>query len=542
MKALQDPTLTLYKILTLSRTLETSKVQAAQIVSEKKSEIAKLDRKPVKKDFKNKRCFHCGESYPHMTGPCPAKGKTCNKCNKMNHYTKCCKSKHVKQINFPNETTELDDYVFTTESIDHKRPTTNIKLCDTKICILVDTGASVNLLDEHTYCDLKSKPKLMISSSKIYSYGGTKPMKILGQFDTLVESVHAFEVIKFHVVEGNCGSLLSYQSAKSLHIIDTINATTCNLKDSHANLFRGIGALKSDPVKLHINNDINPSVQRHRRIPFHVRKKVEDELLRLEKLDIIEKVEGPTPWISPIVVVPKKNDSIRICVDMRLPNKAIERERHITPTIDDIITELNGAQLFSKIDLNNGYHQLVLHEESRYITTFTTHVGLRRYKRLMFGINAASEIFQNAIYQSLHGLSGVINISDDILVYGNCKTSHDENLKAVLTRLEEKGLTLNYNKCEFNTDKISFYGHIFSKDGLSPDPAKINAIKNCSAPNNIDEVRSPLGMTNYVSRFIRDYSTITEPIRRLMKSKTEWQWSDEQEMLHNHIMRSIHLL
>ena len=270
-------------------------------------------------------------------------------------------------------------------------------------------------------------------------------------------------------------------------------------------------------------------MQRHRRIPFHVRKKVEDELLRLEKLDIIEKVEGPTPWISPIVVVPKKNDSIRICVDMRLPNKAIERERHITPTIDDIITELNGAQLFSKIDLNNGYHQLVLHEESRYITTFTTHVGLRRYKRLMFGINAASEIFRNAIYQSLHGLSGVMNISDDILVYGNCKTSHDENLKAVLTRLEEKGLTLNYNKCEFNTDKISFYGHIFSKDGLSPDPAKISAIKNCSAPNNIDEVRSLLGMTNYVSRFIRDYSTITEPIRQLMKSKTEWQWSDEQE-------------
>ena len=147
------------------------------------------------------------------------------------------KCKHVKQINITNETTELDDYVFTIESIDHKRPTTNIKLCDTKICILVDTGASVNLLDEHTYCDLKSKPKLVISSSKIYSYGGTKPMKILGQFDTLVESVHAFEVIKFHIVEGNCGSLLSYQSAKSLQIIDTINATTCNLKDSHANLF-----------------------------------------------------------------------------------------------------------------------------------------------------------------------------------------------------------------------------------------------------------------------------------------------------------------
>ena len=138
--------------------------------------------------------------------------------------------------------------MFTTESIYHKRPTTNIKVCDTKISILADSGAFVNPLDEHTFCDLKSKPKLMISSSKIYSYGGTKPMKILGQFDTLVESVHAFEVIKFHIVEGKCGSLLSYQSAKSLHLIDTINATACNLKDSHTNLFRGIGTLKSDPI------------------------------------------------------------------------------------------------------------------------------------------------------------------------------------------------------------------------------------------------------------------------------------------------------
>lgn len=117
-----------------------------------------------------------------------------------------------------------------------------------------------------------------------------------------------------------------------------------------------------------------------------MRKKVEDELKRLEELDIIEKVDGPTPWVSPIVVAPKpKNpDEIRICVDMRLPNKAVKRERHITPTIDDIIVELTGAKVFSKLDLNSGYHQVELSPESRYITTFTTHVGLRRYKRLIF--------------------------------------------------------------------------------------------------------------------------------------------------------------
>ena len=256
----------------------------------------------------------------------------------------------------------------------------------------------------------------------------------------------------------------------------------------------------------------------------------ENERERLEKLDIIEKVKGQsTPWISPIVVVPKKNDAIRICVDMRLPNKAIECERHITPTLDDVISELNGAQVFSKLDLNNGYHQLMLHQDSRFITTFTTHMGLRRYKRLSFGINAASEIFQNAIYQSLHGLKGTINISDDILVFGKSQSEHDTNLNAVLKRLKENGLTLNAKKCEFNTEKIFFFGHIFSKNGLSADPAKVTAIQNCSAPSNVEEVRSLLGMTNYVSRFIKDYSTITEPIRTLTKNDVKWCWGNEQE-------------
>ena len=154
-----------------------------------------MDRNPVKRTSTIKDVFTVGELYPHKTGLCPAKRKTCNKYNK-NHYTKCSKSKHVKQINIPNETTELDDYVFMTKSIDHKRPTSNIKLYDTKIRILVDNGAFVYLLDEHAYCELKCKLKLMISSSKIYSYGVTKPMNILGQFDTLVESVHALDVIK----------------------------------------------------------------------------------------------------------------------------------------------------------------------------------------------------------------------------------------------------------------------------------------------------------------------------------------------------------
>lgn len=122
---------------------------------------------------------------------------------------------------------------------------------------------------------------------------------------------------------------------------------------------------------------------------------MEAKLKELEKLDIIEKVEGPTPWVSPIVVIPKpgQKNEIRLCIDMREVNRAIKRERHLCPTIDDIIYDLNKAKYFSKLDLNQGYHQLELHPDSRYLTTFSTHVGLRRYKRLNFGISSAAEIF-----------------------------------------------------------------------------------------------------------------------------------------------------
>ena len=133
---------------------------------------------------------------------------------------------------------------------------------------------------------------------------------------------------------------------------------------------------------------------------------------------MIEIVEVATPWVSSLVVVPKPKTEgqIRVCVDMRQGNVAIVRERHITPTITELVNDLNGAAIFSKLDLNQGYNQLELEQSSRYITTFSTHLGLWRYKRLNIGVSSAAEVFQNAIRETLSGISGAINISDDILV------------------------------------------------------------------------------------------------------------------------------
>jgi hypothetical protein len=215
---------------------------------------------------------------------------------------------------------------------------------------------------------------------------------------------------------------------------------------------------------------------------------------------------------------------------MREANKAISREKHPMPTVEDLMADLNSSVVFSKLDLSNAYHQLELDEESRYITTFSTHVGLRRYKRLLFGVNAASEIFQKKIADLLADIPGAKNLSDDIIVHGKSQADHDHALQLTLDRLSSSGAKLNKDKCIFSVNKITFFGHVFSNVGVSADPEKIKAIVGQSAPQSPAEIRSFLGMTQYVARYIPHYATLTEPLRRLTRQNVPWSWSRDEQI------------
>ncbi|CAB4012182.1 Transposon Ty3-I Gag-Pol poly [Paramuricea clavata] len=177
---------------------------------------------------------------------------------------------------------------------------------------------------------------------------------------------------------------------------------------------------------------------------------------------------------------------------MRMPNTAIICERHPMPTADELIHKLNGAKVFSKLDLCHRYHQILLAPESRYITTFRTHKGLHRYVRLNYGTSAASEVFQYAISQAIAGIDGVVNISEDVLIFGKTQLDHDTALKTVFERLRQVDLTLNKSKCAYNKGTLEFFGMIFSADGVSPDPKKIEAIVNAPRPTNVSGVHSLL--------------------------------------------------
>ncbi|MCG7883226.1 MAG: reverse transcriptase, partial [Candidatus Thiodiazotropha endolucinida] len=253
------------------------------------------------------------------------------------------------------------------------------------------------------------------------------------------------------------------------------------------------------------------------------------KLDELESLDIIEKVNTPTSWVSPVLVVPKPNGDIRLCVDMRQANKAIVREQHPIPTVDEILYKMNGSEVFSKLDLRLGYHQIVLEEKSRDITTFVTNNGLYRYKRLMFGINMAPQKYQQVISQVFNDCEGVQNISDDIVVHGRNREEHDQRLEKALNRMKERNLTLNGDKCEFGMDKITFMGHVLSKNGIGPTSERVKALLNAKEPQNAQEVKSFLGLVNFSARYIPNLATISEPLRRLTKKHAKFEWGKEQK-------------
>lgn len=249
--------------------------------------------------------------------------------------------------------------------------------------------------------------------------------------------------------------------------------------------------------------------------------------------------EGPTTWASPVVVAPKPSGEIRLCVDMRRANEAIIRERLPIPTVDEVLEELNGSTVFSKLDLRHDFHQVELHAEPRDITTFITHGDLFRFKRPSFGVNAAPENYQHVISQVIADIEGVVNIADDLIVHGKTVVEHDQSLHKLLARLEERNPTLNGEKCTFGMSKVVFMGILLSKHGVDPNEEKVRAVKEATRPSSPSEVRSFLGLVGFSSRFIPDFASKGEPLRALCRTNKRLLWGKAQEEAFNTLKEDL---
>lgn len=497
-------------------------------------------------------CYRCGKFDHFQRDPnCPGRKAQCTKCGFLGHYAVKCRSGNTNpERKKPHKAYLVEnevDYAF--NIVDNIMSEGTVSLHVGGVVVdrfLIDSGASCNLIDSGTWDFLKHngvKCKSRKIQKKLFAYAQVEPIETVGIFECNVvcDGTKLQSPAEFVVVKGSGKSILGKTTAEALNVLrvgppNGINVYSIaregddsDIFAKYPDVFEGVGKLKGYELDLHIDDKVKPVAQPVRRLPFGLREKVDEKLDELIENDIIEEVSGPTRWVSALVVVPKSGGDVRICVDMRRANEAIIRERHPIPTIEEVLYDLNGATVFSKLDMKWGFHQIVLSEGSREITTFVTHRALYRYKRLGFGINSAPEKYQKIIKDVLQGCRGVANIADDLIIYGCGLEDHDRNLVQVLERLKEANLTLNRKKCEFRLPKLTFFGHDLGREGISPSEEKVASVLNTRAPETVAEVRSFLGLVQYSAKFLPDLAQVAEPLRRLTRKNVEFIWGPEQE-------------
>ena len=228
---------------------------------------------------------------------------------------------------------------------------------------------------------------------------------------------------------------------------------------------------------------------------------------------------------------------LRICLDPKDLNRAIQREYYPLPTIEDIATRLHGAKVYRKLDVRNGFWRMALDEDSSFLTTFHTLFGCYHWRRLPFGISTAPEVFQRKMHELIKGLSSIKVVAHDFIVIGCGSTveeatiDHDKVLTAFLERCKEQGVKLNTDKLNLRMTEVPFIGHMATDKGLGIDPAKVWAIRDMPASTDKAGVQRLLGLAQYLSKFLPRLSDITKPMRELRQNNVQWAWRTQEASL-----------
>ena len=550
--------------------VSTSAEASIDYVSKKQSKgfqkTKPMPAKPVKAST-DKKCFNCGGAWPHPDGRkgCPAANQNCRSCEKRGHFSKMCKGAN-KEHDMVDKIDEIARIpiehraeVFTIDQQpDDDTPKVQVAMCGVQLKFKIDTGATLNILDEEGYNALKPRPKLAKVTQLAFGFSSSKPLTMLGKFTTAITCNAMTVDAEFNVIKGNHGRLLSFRTSLDVNVVqvaDAVNILPAKatkkpeqvnpemarwIKEFPTVFTDKIGQMKNFELQLHIDKSVKPVQARPRNKPFHLIKLIDEQIAKKLAAGVIEEVvDEPTEWLSETVVIPKGEErdeagaplEIRLCTDMREPNLAIISEKHEMPNLESLVYAANRMKLAAKLDLNSAFEQIKLKEDCRYISRFRTHNAIYQHTTLFFGVKSAPEIFHNLIRKILIGIEGVVNATDDILIMGATDQQLEQRFRAVLTALAKHGFTCKLKKCVYGVLKITFFGLELSAKGVSLSEQKTAALKNFKAPANKYELHSFLALANYASRWIPKFGELAAPLWDLTHADAEWNWDEIKQKL-----------
>ena len=585
---LRKDAITLVKVLDVCRAAELSHAQIREFdgktltgdsvnAIQKSKKNSKLRQKTTQqKSDRSHECRYCGTSHEFKKELCPAYGKRCAKCGRENHYARKCQQKGIqKSVRLVDESSAVEDAVYQVketarEQVSDRFVTLRLRESGNYMKFQLDTGAECNVIPLRLYKkatgDFQLK-KITSCNDEIVAFGGSK-LKLAGRVLLPVSRGDTRCTLRCNLIDANVHPLLGRKACVGMQLIRVLDSDDMNRPDTGSrpvfairsaekplskqqlamkfpNVFSDKAGKLEGEYHIKLDPSVDPVQHAPRRVQVALRAKLCESLDEMVKDEVLAPVTEPTPWISSMVIVAKKNGKLRICLDPKDLNKAVRREHYQLPTIEDVATRLHGAKVFTILDVRTGFWHICLDEESSKLTTFNTPFGRYRWKRMPFGLSCAPEVFQRKMHELIEGLAGVEVIADDFAVVGcgsdmeSAIQDHEQNLLKFLERCEKRNIRLNLDKLQLRQSEVPFIGHVASGEGLKIHPDKVKAIMEMPEPKDVQAVQRLIGMVTYLTKFVPRLTEILEPLRELVHQDTEWEWSHPQKRAFEKVKAAI---
>ena len=567
-RILRETDLDLKKCLRMCRSNELTREQIKTLESTSDIHSVKPQKKHQSKPNKSqhttdkrlRKCKFCVTAHKFGINECPAFGKTCKKCKKLNHSSNVCWSSNTNtsmhKVDESTDSSEEEyDELLKIDEIDKEEISINnikdqilatMQIGNSKekpvdVTFEVDSGAHCNIISKKYLKTIKHEIQMTNKRLRMYNKDILVPVGKTCLKFTNPKNNKKYRA-EFVVVADDLRPIIGKETAVRMNLIEIKTENILGIKPEdneedqkvaywtkkYPDVFNGIGEFE-EPCHLNVMKECRPVVHSPRRVPVATKKLLEKELTRLTDEGIIKKVEKPTPWVSSLVTVIKPNKT-RVCIDPKDLNQVLQRSHYPMKTIEDVLPDLSKAKVFSVVDVKDGYWHVKLDEQSSYLTCFNSAFGRFRWLRMPFGLKTSAEEFQRRLEQSLEDLPGICCIADDILIFGEGDTEkdaiedHNKKLHTLMQRCQEKNIKLNQKKAKLLMKEVKFMGHVISSEGLKPDPAKIQAVIEMPTPQNVNDVRRLVGFVNYLGKFLPSLSDLCEPLRKLTEKDTMWSW------------------